>query len=165
MASTSQTGTITNTFTAGNVKITMDEAKVDLYGVKVGNTRVSDKNEYKLIPGHKYTKDPTIYVDENSESCWLFVKVENGIAEIEGGTKIADQLVTNGWTALAGEDNVYYHAIADKNATVKVFESFTIKTDANVDAFKTAEIAVTAYAVQAEGFDTPDAAWDAAKFS
>ena len=163
---TAKTATVTNTFTVGNVTITLDEAKVDLYGVKDGDVRVevdTDKTvPYKLIPGRKYTKDPVITVGADSESCWLFVKVENGISAIEGGTTIASQLGTNGWTALDDVDNVYYMSWAAGSAVkVPVFGSFTIATDANVASYVTAKIIVTAYAVQAEGFGTAEAAWGA----
>ena len=77
---TSTTEVVKNTFTVGNVKITLDEAKVNEYGVKDGDTRVTE-NTYKLMPGHTYTKDPTIHVDANSEDCWLFVKIVDEIAE------------------------------------------------------------------------------------
>ena len=73
------TRTITNTFTVGKVVITLDEAKVDEYGVPVSPAERVKTNEYKLIPGKTYTKDPIIHVDDESEKCWLFVKIENGI--------------------------------------------------------------------------------------
>ena len=177
---TSLTGTVTNTFTVGNVAITLDELDVDEYGVAVPNAdpaRVM-ANAYKLVPGHKYVKDPTIHVAEGSEDCWLFVKVENGISAIEGGTTIAAQMATNGWTQLEVDgvavENVYYHAVVDARTEakdVKVFESFTLKTDANVASYVDNEgnvsetIAVTAYAVQADGFNTAAAAWAAAPAS
>ena len=177
---TSLTGTVTNTFTVGNVAITLDELDVDEYGVAVPNAdpaRVM-ANAYKLVPGHKYVKDPTIHVAEGSEDCWLFVKVENGISAIEGGTTIAAQMATNGWTQLEVDgvavENVYYHAVVDARTEakdVKVFESFTLKTDANVASYVdnegnvSATIAVTAYAVQADGFNTAAAAWAAAPAS
>lgn len=141
---TAETAPIQNTFTAGNVSITLTESSV--------------KNSYNLIPGKTYTKDPKITVGNGSESCWLFVKVEDGIAAIEDGPTIAAQLAANGWVSL-GVENVYYHAIANAGATVPVFESFTIKTDANVGGYTSAKITVTAYAVQAEGFAYASDAW------
>ena len=69
---TSTTEVVNNTFTVGNVSITLDEADVDVYGVKNGTTR-DTTNQYKLIPGHKYVKDPTIHVGATSEDVLLFV--------------------------------------------------------------------------------------------
>lgn len=174
------TAKVTNTFTVGNVSITMDEANVNLYGEPSGTRNAEGTgNEYKLIPGHNYVKDPTITVLANSEACYVFVKVENGIAAIEGGTTIADQMTANGWTELDGVANVYYYngakatngivATADANQALVVFEEFTLKTDADVasyvgnDGKVSATIVVTAYAVQADGFNADiNAAWTAA---
>ena len=166
---TSTSGTLKNTFTVGNVSITMDEAKVNVYGEQIGTDRVSGRaddvvaNTYKLIPGHNYTKDPTITVTGGSESCYLFVKVENGISAIEAGTTIADQMEDNGWTALAGQTGVYYMEYdSDPNdKKIPVFAEFTIADNAVVSNYLNATINVTAYAVQADGFDTAADAWGA----
>ena len=162
---TSTTGPVNNTFTVGSVTITLDEAKVTEYGELDGNTRVTE-NTYKLIPGHNYVKDPTVHVAEGSEECWLFVKVENGIADIEADTKIAAQMTANGWSLVAGETNVFAYADkvdAREEAVDKVvFEEFTLLDDADVEDFESAEITIIAYAVQADGFATAAAAWEKA---
>lgn len=173
-----QTQTVTNTFTVGNVTITMDEAKVDAYGAPLtGRNDVTNealKHTYKLIPGREYVKDPVVYVTANSEACWLFVKVENGIAAYEADTnKIADQLVANGWKELTTAPGVYYISVDAATAKVgedyKVFESFTIKaelTNAELAAIPgDTEINVTAYAIQADGLTTADQAWTAGGFN
>lgn len=64
----------TNTFTAGKVAITLDEAKIasGSYGVPVAQTeRTSEAQTYKLFPGIEVTKDPTITVDGGSEHAYL----------------------------------------------------------------------------------------------
>ena len=93
---------VTNTFTVGKVAITLDEAKTDAYGL-VGATATArvKANEYKLIAGHEYVKDPIVHVDADSESCWLFIKVEDGIAALEADTTIAAQLAAAGWTPIS----------------------------------------------------------------
>ena len=63
-----KTDPIVNTFTVGNVDIELTETD--------GNGNNVTGNEYKLIPGHTYTKDPTVTVKKGSEACWLFVKVD-----------------------------------------------------------------------------------------
>ena len=65
--------TVDNTFTVGNVDIKLDEAVVDVYGVKQGNDRTEqgEGNEYKLIPGHYYTKDPKVTVLAGSEESYV----------------------------------------------------------------------------------------------
>lgn len=163
---TSTTGTVTNTFTVGNVKITLDEVGVDEYGNVTMNAnqetaRVAE-NVYKLIPGHEYTKDPTIHVDENSENCYLFVRVTNAIGAIEADTKIAAQMQTKGWTLVTGTTDVYYHSgVAKGGDDVVVFEKFTITDDADLTDYADTEIEITGYAVQADGFDNAEAAWNA----
>lgn len=165
LAYLTSTDKVENTFTVGNVKITLDEAKVKADGTADGNERVK-ANSYKLIPGKTYTKDPTVHVDANSEDCWLFVKVEDGLAAIEDATTVADQLTAKGWTAVEGTTNIYARATANKAGDdVVVFENFKIKGDVDSKALATyanKTIVVTAYAVQAEGFATAEAAWTAA---
>ena len=158
---------VTNTFTVGNVAITLDEAKVDAYGAAVTPAERVKANSYKLIPGHTYTKDPIIRVDANSEECWLFVKVENGISAIEDSTNnIAAQLAANGWSAVttgAADVYAYKQSVAGGN-NVPVFGSFQIAGTADVANYANAKVVVTAYAVQADGFDNAAAAWAASGF-
>ena len=141
------TDTVTNTFTVGKVDITLDEAKVTEYGVidSTANTRVTE-NTYKLIPGHTYTKDPTIHVDADSEKCWLFVKIENGLED-----KATLNIDTTKWTKV----------------TVTVFTQFTFSKDVTateLPSYNGKTIVVTACAVQADGLDQTAAAAQA-KFS
>ena len=159
---TSTPAAVKNTFTFGKVVITLDEAKVKDDGTVDGNSRVA-ANTYKLMPGHSYTKDPTIHVESGSEACWLFVKVEDGLAAIEADTTIAAQIANNGWTALNGVDNVYYksQAAVTADTDVAVFGSFTLKSDADVASYGNADITITAYAIQADGLETASAAWTA----
>lgn len=71
---------VKNTFTVGKVAIKLDEAKVDEKGTQVvdkdGNpvARVTE-NEYKLLPGHTYTKDPTVTVKTPSVDSYVRMKV------------------------------------------------------------------------------------------
>lgn len=169
--------TVTNSFTVGKVvlgedgKAGLDEAKVDEYGVAVTPAARVTENTYKLIPGHTYTKDPTVHVGANSEACWLFVKVENGIANIEAATatgedpytKIAEQVTTNGWTLVDGETNIYYKEAAktgDTGADYIVFSNFRLATNADVSSYASAKITVTAYAIQKDGLTVAEA-WTA----
>ena len=156
--------TVTNSFTVGKVEITLDETDVDLYGSKDGETRVAE-NIYKLIPGHTYTKDPVIHVDADSEACWLFVKVENALDGKEGTNTIAAQMSAKGWTATATGSNIYaYSTKVNGGAEVSVFDTFTVGGAVDVSSLEGAKIVVTAYAVQADGFATAEAALAAAPF-
>ena len=161
---TSTTGEVKNTFTVGNVAITLDEAVTDEYGVKQGEQRGMG-NTYKLINGHTYVKDPTVHVQEG-EDCWLFVKVEDGMAAFETeGNKVVDQMTANGnWTLVAGETNVYaYKQIVNAGDDIKVFTELEIAGDVDLSTVpKGANITIMAYAVQADGFDTAAEAWEEA---
>lgn len=156
---------VTNTFTVGKVKITLDEAEVDANGAVTSAERVK-ANSYKLIPGHAYTKDPIIHVDASSEECWLFVKVENGISAIEDSANtIAAQLEANGWSVVPGAAGVYAYKESVAGGTdVPVFGSFKIAGNAAVADYANAKVVVTAYAVQADGFEDAAAAWTASGF-
>ena len=66
---------VNNTFTIGQVQIKLDEAKVTPDGVPVANADRVQANEYKLIPGHTYTKDPTVTVLDGSEESYVRMKV------------------------------------------------------------------------------------------
>lgn len=71
---------VKNTFTVGNVTIKLDEAKVDEKGnlVKNQDDTLADRvtrNEYKLLPGHTYVKDPTVTVLAPSVESYVRMKV------------------------------------------------------------------------------------------
>lgn len=169
---------VTNTFSVGKVAITMDEAKVDEYGESVQNAdgkvaRV-DKNTYKLVPGHTYTKDPIIHVATGSEDCYLFVKVVNAITAIEGATTVANQMAAKGWICIDETNGIYYYGSTSTTgitkvqagADVPVFDTFTVASTVDNDTLEDyagETIVVTAYAIQADGFEnnTPGEIWAA----
>ena len=156
---TKTTEVVTNTFTVGKVELTLDEADVNEYGVAIENAERVMENEYKLIPGHNYIKDPTLHVGEGSEYCYLFVKVVNGLADAEADETIAAQMARLGWSPVAGQDYVFaYKDIASAGDNVTVFEQFTLADDANVEAYKNATITIKGCAVQADGLTKAEAA-------
>ena len=166
MAYLTSTDKVVNTFTVGKVAITLDEAKVDPDGTAVTPAERVKENAYHLLPGHTYTKDPTVHVQANSEDSFIFVKVENGIANYEAGTTIAAQIAENGWTALNGVENVYYknYVKSAEITNLPVFGHFTIADHANAaDGWNNfsaeTKVTVTAYAVQQDGFASAAAAW------
>lgn len=147
---------VTNTFTIGNVTITMVESVVDEYGVPTQGT-TDEGNEYKLIPGHTYVKDPTITVGATSEDCYVFVKIENGL-----GDDAILNIDETKWIEVE-EGVVYrYYEILSAGEEAVAFTEFTFGADADPTEYEDAEIKVTAYAVQADGL-TADDAWAAAQ--
>ena len=99
LAYLTDTETVENTFTVGHVDITLDEARVNDAGVPVnaktdndGNVEITktynnwategwigadrvQANEYHLVPGHTYVKDPTVTVKTGSELAYVRMKV------------------------------------------------------------------------------------------
>lgn len=157
-------GEVKNTFTVGSVDLTLDEIKVNEYGVPSEPAERVFENVYKLIPGHTYTKDPVVYVTAGSEASYVFIKVINGLAGIEADTTIASQMTTNGWAPVAGSEGVYkYEGTVDARKSkqdLPVFDDFTISKTATakmLEEYADAEITITAYAVQADGLTASDA--------
>lgn len=150
--------TATNTFTVGEVDIDLKEYDVDTQtGLKTA-TEVDGLTDLELVPGREIQKNPFIKVAADSETCWLFVKIENNLGDavtINGLT---------GWTPVAGHNGYYqYNATVDAGATVVVFESITVSSAKDYTALNgitNKNIVITAYAVQAEGV-SKEAAWGA----
>lgn len=75
--------TVTNTFTVGQVHIKLDETDVKLDGAKDTDDRVQ-QNDYHLLPGHEYIKDPTVTVLAGSEESYIKMVVTiNKTAELD----------------------------------------------------------------------------------
>lgn len=66
---------VKNTFTVGNVAIKLDEAKVTTDGKIVQGADRVQTNDYKLLPNHTYTKDPTVTVLKPSVDSYVRMKV------------------------------------------------------------------------------------------
>lgn len=160
------TATVQNTFTYGNVAITMSETDTDIYGDPIENAAPVTSNDYKLIPGKTYKKDTTVTVMGNSEACYLFVKIDAAFASID--SNVSTQITGNGWSPLADETGVYYKTVSAStgNQDFKIIDEFTVSTAAKVediDDFNNVEATIVAYAIQQSGFDTTAAAWAQAK--
>ena len=178
MAYLTSTDTVSNTFTVGNVKITLDELDTDVYGAAASGAPRVESNEYKLIPGHTYTKEATVHVSKESEACYLFVKLDGVFADDHTTAVDASEVKTTkvtfatGWTSLG--DSVYYYNVNgvdnDNNGTVVdartagidilVIDKFTVAGEIE-SITNTADSKITAYAVQADGFADAETAWKA----
>lgn len=176
LAYLTDTAEVKNEFTVGKVEITLDEAKVDVDGEIVPEADRVISNNYKLMPGKTYIKDPVVHVADDSENSYLFVKVENGIAAIEGETTVDQQMKDNGWAEVSGIEGIYVYvgegstpAVVTADADVPVFENFTIDGKIGketLNKYDQKTITVTAYAIQADGIeeDTANDIWAAAEF-
>lgn len=111
---------VTNTFTVGKVEITLDEAKVDENGQYVTNHEDRVKaNDYHLLPGMTYIKDPTVTVKQPSEQAYIrmLVNVTN-IVNLEA--VFADE-------SYYGTDDVFLlqNLVGGWDPTLWVYEGYT----------------------------------------
>lgn len=161
---TAQTSTVTNTFTYGDINITLGE---------------TTGNSYKIIPGVNIKKDPRVTVAANSEACWLFVMVE------KEGTFVADKVtysIRNDWTQGKGTDgiptDVYYREVSAEdaktgknyyvlagdethsNGVITVSDTLTKDEIKAITAANQPKLKFTAYAVQKDGIDDAAIAWE-----
>ena len=175
MAYLTSTDEVVNTFTVGNVVITLDETDVD--NSTPGEDDRDKANAYKLLPGHEYVKDPIVHVGADSEDCYLFVKVESEIADIEDASKsVESQMIKAGWTVVDADNGIYVYgttaapSVVNGGANVPVFENFTVSgtvVNTTLADYANKTITVTAYAIQADGFTgkTASEIWAEAGFN
>lgn len=143
-----KTEPVVNTFTYGNINIALAE---------------TTGTNYKVIPGTVIEKDPKVTVKAGSEACYLFVKVEKVGTFTGMSYEIAD-----GWTALEGENGVYYRQVgsvtADTSFEVIKGNEITVSETLTKENIPTANptLKITAYAVQQENIADAATAWKAA---
>ena len=145
---TDKTNSITNTFTYGDINIELTE---------------STGESYKIIPGVNIKKDPKVTIKGGSEPCYVFVKVD------ENGTFVKDKVtyaVAEGWTALTGNDGVYYRVVssgtADQSFSVLAGDQIIVSENLTKDDIKgiaNPTLTFTAYAVQQSGSANAAEAW------
>lgn len=159
-----KTDPVINTFTYGDVNITLTESDTG-DGDNNPNT-----NTYSMVPGNEITKDPLITVKKDSEDCWLFVKLEKSI-DPAAFDSFMEYEMEDGWIALSGTNGVYYREVvkADDNQTFFVIKDNTVTVKDTVTKemlnrlTEHPTLSVTAYAVQRdaqlEAIDTASEAW------
>lgn len=181
------TDTNKNTFTVGNIDIVLNETDVDTDGVPIPGADRVDSNEYHLLPGKSYVKDPMVTLNPNSEECFVRVLVTfNCKAELDSafGGSFAPEKLISGWDAniwaLAGsKDNGdgtvtyeyrYRKTVSTMGATdalslEPVFTEIVVPGEISGEALSKLggfEITVVANAIQAVGFNgDANAAWTA----
>lgn len=188
------TDTAINTFTVGQVDILLDEADVDENGELILDDegkpvdRVKE-NEYHLIPGQTYIKDPTVTVQADSEQSYvrMILTVHNASA-VQG---IIDKYELGDFSALIGEwdeETWLYHGFTENTEDNTI--SFEFRYKETVGAGVNAEVlpalfeilivpgqvsntelqalydggfqmVVHGHAIQAAGFADEDTAWAA----
>ena len=156
---TATTSEVKNTFTAGDIDITLAE---------------TTGTSYQMIPGYTIAKDPKVTVLAGSEKCFLFVKV---VKSTNFDTFMTYEMA-DGWTQGDGTDipsNVYYRVVdtaaanqefgvlKNNQVTVSGDVTKTMLNALNVEGATQPTLTFTAYACQfmknnTENF-TPAQAW------
>jgi len=154
-----QTPAVVNTFTYGDINITLEETDTN-DGDNDPNT-----NQYKMLPGSKIAKDPKVTVLADSEACYLFVKLEKSA----GFDDFMTYNMADGWIALEGTTDVFYRTVeADTDSTgvtydvlqaneILVKDTVTKEMLNQLTTYPT--LTITAYAVQKDNVDNAAAAW------
>ena len=178
--------TVTNTFTVGKVEIKLDEAKANADGTLVPNADRVKENSYKLIPGHTYNKDPMVTVLKGSESSYIKMTVTfTKAAELDAIFAPTGADLTSIFNGYDSTNWIYKGNTEDTTANTRTYEFWYKETvaaptaDVALDALfdqikapdsltnsdlnnlKDLKITVNAYAIQADGFATAEAAWAA----
>lgn len=120
---------VTNTFTVGKVAINLDEAPVDANGKATTDARVK-ANQYHLLPGHVYDKDPTVTVVAGSEAAYvrMTVKVEN-IDKLKGALNDVKYYGTDGTFLLQSLCGGWDPAVWE-------YEKYTESTDGKIGTYE-----------------------------
>lgn len=160
-----------NTFTIGNVAIRLDEAPVVMdeegnYIADPDKTKETDRvktNSYTFFPGQTLFKDPRVTVENGSEKCWVFIKVEGteGIREY-----LTFDIKKDTWQELKDKDGktvpgVYYQVVAkneEENTYLGILDGDEVSVSEEVTKGKMKALAnnlglkFSAYACQLNGF-------------
>lgn len=188
LAYLTSTDSVQNTFTVGKVAITLDEAKVDANGAALTGDQAErvKANSYKLMPGHTYTKDPTVTVKAGSEASYIRLLVTVQFNDSQTDANVATELdsIFTGYNATTW--NRVKKTVSDDNKTITyeyryvktdtvaaptvdveldpLFTGFTVPSTWTGDTLKGIggfTINVVAQAIQADGFADAAAAWAA----
>lgn len=164
---TDKTDSVVNTFTVGDINITLTE---------------TTGTDYTFVPGDTLAKDPKVTVIAGSEDCYLFVKVEEANNTATGLTgKVINWSVDTGtdpaikWVPVPEHDGYWYRTVpaVAANTTEENLPSFDVLKDNQVTVnekvtkdmvtgltAKKPTITVTAAAVQKDNVNTVTDAWN-----
>lgn len=185
---TDTTPVVTNTFSVGDVTLTLKESPITVNSdgtISYGTPAENVSNQYPALPGATYKKDPVVTVDANSEKCYLFVKFEYTTAASTYYTFTSNLNTTNDWTKLDSASSVdsttgitteVWYRTVDKSTTDTSYDlladlggsyaediTLAVKTDAvtndTVDEASAQKLVYTAYAVQYDNVADAAAAW------
>ena len=180
---TKTTGPVVNTFTVGKVldndgNFTLNEHPIEnpnatngVYHLDMDADPVTRVTYGAVMPGVDLPKDPTVTIKANAlkADAYLFVVVDNQMANeltynpnnawkqlgtSADGKKTLLTLDANGGKLTAGNTT---------DLTWKVLAGDTVEVANKIDSTELGTLTFNAYLVQAGGFDSAAAAWNAAK--
>ena len=177
---------VVNTFTIGKVNISLDEAAVYADGTEIPGADRVKKNNYHLIPGQTYVKDPTVTVKAGSEDSYVRMLLTLNCADefdaIYAPNKADLTTIFNGYDAsnwvyetvtrdTAKNTITYefrYKEIVANSATdtklEALFDSITVPSSfdsKDMESIANLKITVVGHAIQATGFANAESAWTA----
>jgi predicted ribosomally synthesized peptide with SipW-like signal peptide len=184
---TDQTGTVTNTFTVGNVTFDDDfngglsESKVVREGTTFnedgtvatvgtgayqdadGDDWTSTGNDYtNLYPGETVLKDPTVKLAATSRDAWVYAQVTYNAAQFETIEPADGWELVEDKTVVDGDTVTVVFAKTEKLTAATpstIFTEVQLKDDVLTDQdAELDDIVVKACAVQADGFESSSAA-------
>lgn len=138
------TKNVVNNFATNNVNVTLTETT----------------EGYSIIPGTTQDKDPVVTVDSTIPA-YVFATVKD---DTQG---LVSYNIADGWTQVPGFPNVYYRVYNPSTDTTtswpvllnsQVSYSSDI-TNEDVAGKENLNLTFQGYAIQEEGFNTPEAAW------
>lgn len=150
---TAKTDELVNTFTVGNIDITLAETTTD----------------FKMVPGNTISKDPKVTVKAGSEACYLFVKVTES-DNLKSFISYTVDTAEGKWTKLNGVDgNVYYRVVeaatADTSFDILTSNQVSVKDSVTKEQLQAVKndnkptLSFIAYAVQKDNIDNAADAW------
>ena len=139
----------TNTFTVGNVDITLTEPNWDASG---------SKDALEAYPGEPLAKDPTV-TNDGANPCFVRIKVEGldclgaDAGMITYRTDYRDGKLGENWVLNTADGYFYYTKVLEAGKTTDaLFDQIVIPTGlTNGDGKTPYNVVVTAEAVQAQG--------------
>ena len=139
---TADGGTVTNTFTVGDVKIALTETGTE-----------SGAKNYNFVPGDKLAKDPKVTVQATTEPCYVFLKMtESNMIKVKDDTNedvnaLNYEINTSNWFKLtvtnASEGVTYYYKELTAQTTVNT--DYYILTGEGSDVYKNGVVTVSEY--------------------
>ena len=139
---------VENTFTVGNIKLSLVETTGE---------------SYQMIPGKTVDKNPYVKVIGGSEDCWLFIKVD----KTQYFDDYFDYGIDSGWTRLDGYSGVYFRSVtkSETDTEFRILQDDVITVRDTLTEEKMSGITVNpkisfkAYAIQSYGVESAGDAW------